>query len=123
MLSALRKHLGAITIVVAVLAGGTYAYQVQQEGQRADCQAALNQEFEQALTARSAASTARQSAQDNLLNAVSALVLHPANPKDPNAIAAARKAYTDAFQAYTDAVAQTAQTQHDNPYPTFKTCD
>lgn len=123
MLSVLRKHVGAITIVGALLAGSTYAYQVQQEGHRADCQATLNQEFEQALTARSAASTARQTAQDNLLNAVSALVLHPANPKDPKSIAAAQKAYTDAFQAYTDAVAQNAQAQHDNPYPTFKPCN
>lgn len=120
MLDKLRNNIGVIFVVLAIILGATYFYQLHTESNQADCQASYNTAFAENLTLRSQLSGQRQDAEDALLTTVSALVLHPAtNAADK---LKENQDFTQAFQTYTDATAAYDAQKDANPLPPIPSC-
>lgn len=120
MSAKLRKHVGALSMILALLVGGTYFYQVHQESDRAACQAQFNQAFSANLSIRSQLSGQRQDAEDALLTTVSVNVLHPATTAAGKLKQS--QEFTQAFQTYEDATSAYNAQKAANPLPSIPSC-
>lgn len=120
MADTLRKYAGVIVMIVALVLGGLYYYQVRHEEDRASCQSRFNTAFAANLTIRSTLSGQRQDAEDNLLTTVSSLVLHPA--KTAAEKTKASQDYVAAFETYQSATDAYNAAKAANPLPSLPNC-
>lgn len=120
MLAKLRSHIGVLIVLLALVMGGSYFYQVHQEEARAACQTRFNSAFTANLTIRSQLSSERQDAEDSLLVTISSLVLHPGTTAADKQVAA--RDYVAAFQTYQMANEAYVSSKDAHPLPTLPSC-
>lgn len=116
----MRRYAGPLMLVAAILLGTSYFVQVREESERANCQARFNAAFAANLTLRSQLSSQRQDAEDNLLNTVSSLVLHPALTVADKQREA--RDYVAAFESYAKATAAYNAAKDAHPLPELPNC-
>lgn len=118
----LTDNFGWLVIVIALIFGATYAYEVHGEHARASCQSSYNAAFAAQLTERSKLSTETSDAQTHLLQQIGAALAQPATT-DPKVQA---QRVTDFFKLFTDFTANTSQIAADRaatPLPPIPSCN
>lgn len=114
-----QRALGMWPLALALLFGGVYFAEVQQEHARASCQTQLNQRFIDVLVIRSASSNTRQDTEDRLLDGLSDAVLNPPAGKNK---AMLDERYQILFREYAAAAAAYRATKESSPLPAFPSC-
>lgn len=107
---------GWFLVSVAVLAGAIYYDTVQKQQDYVTCQTALNRAFIESLSARSAVSTASDSAQSSILLGVSNLFLLPPT-EDKSELMKRDREFRKLFSDYRKATEDVAIVRSANPYP------
>jgi hypothetical protein len=121
MVARLRNHLGGLLVVLAVILGSTYAVQVHNEREQAECQSEYNQAFSQQSAIRSQISTDSDNAKTALLQGVgTALALPPTT--DPATQSQRAKDFLQLFTTYNQEVQRVADERQANPLPPLPNC-
>ncbi len=110
------RKVGVLLVLLAVIAGGLYYYDVREQEERSRCQAGLNIAFAENIVKRSAISVASDQADKALLLGVARLLA------EPEAISSKEKREQSArflalFTDYRQAAVDVDALRKQNPYP------
>lgn len=115
------RHLGPILVAVAVLAGGSYWYQVNEMHKTSECQAQYNQAFAQQLTIRSNLFQAADDTRSDLLGGVAKLILAP--PSQNAKVREARSLeFRHLFEHYVAETKRVEEARNGTPLPPIPDC-
>lgn len=119
--SLVLNHKGTLWVVGALLAGGAYAYQVNDEHNRASCQAQYNTAFAEQAKIRSKISAASDAAQTDLIAGVGKLILAPPST-NPEVLKKRGATYRSLFVEFNRVVDQVEKDRAATPLPETPNC-
>ncbi len=106
---------------MAVLAGASYWFQVDEQHDAAECQAQYNQAFSSQLTTRSNLFQLADDTRDELLLGISGLIVAKP-PKTPAEQTKRQEQFRNLFTTYTEATNNVSAARKSTPLPELPNC-
>jgi len=117
----LRKHVGVILMVVALLVGGQYYWALHQQEEKVQCLTDYNTAFAKQSTLRGQFNTDSDNAKTTLLHSIG-IALSAPSTTDPKIQAQRAKDFLQLFATYDAEVKKVDAERTANPLPPLPNC-